>query len=77
MNTEFLKKIFEQSFLVVALATVCYFVVVEYKSLHLELIKKSNRDEELLIQRLMDLNNEKNELYERLIKSNCVEDGRK
>lgn len=73
MNKEFLKKIFEQSFLVIVLAAVCYFIVVEYKELHAELNKKTERDETLLLKRLNELNEQKDDLYERLINSNCTE----
>ena len=73
MNNDFLKKVFEQSFLVVILSVVCYFIVVEYKQLHEELNKKTERDETLLMARLKELNKQKDDLYERLIISNCVE----
>jgi len=70
MKSEIFARIFEQSFLVVVLCAVCYFMVLEYKTLHEELSQRTERDERLMLDRLAELNEQKDQLYERLILKN-------
>ena len=67
MNKDLLKKVFEQSFLVVFMSTALYFVFLEYKETYENLISKLENNEKLLINRVDVLNQENKDLYERLI----------
>lgn len=67
-TAQLFKKLFEQSFIVICLAIASYFLVVEYKSIFTKLLDKNDRDEEILLRRVQELNEENKELYERLIK---------
>tara|TARA_R110002020_G_C16113187_1_gene759726 strand:+ start:243 stop:461 length:219 start_codon:yes stop_codon:yes gene_type:complete len=72
VDKDFFKRLFEQSFLVVALALALYFVFLEYKSVYSSLLEKQNTDEKMLLDRLDKTRTEKDELYERLI--DCKDD---
>ncbi len=63
MDKEFIKKLLEQSFLTICLVLSLFFLVNEYK-------KRNDRNEDILLNRVRDLNKHKDELYERLIDCN-------
>ena len=66
-KTTFIKKLFEQSFVVICLIIGVYFIFLEYKSMFDKLNEKSDRDEQLLLERVKELNQKNEDLYERLI----------
>lgn len=66
----FIKKLFEQSFVVICLVLGLYFIFLEYKSMFDKLNAKSDRDEMLLLDRVRELNDKNDDLYERLINCN-------
>ena len=70
MNEGFLKRLFEQSFMIIILITGIYLIFLEYKSVFIKLDDKNDRDETFLLQRVDKLNEENKELYERLIDCN-------
>ena len=70
MNEGFLKRLFEQSFMIIILITGLYLIFLEYKSVFIKLDDKNDRDEMFLLQRVEKLNEENKELYERLIDCN-------
>jgi len=70
VNEGFLKRLFEQSFMIIILITGIYLIFLEYKSVFIKLDDKNDRDETFLLQRVDKLNEENKELYERLIDCN-------
>ena len=62
-DKEFIKKLFEQSFLIICLVSFLIFLIFEHK-------RKNDRDEQFLLDRVQELNQKNYDLYERLIDCN-------
>lgn len=62
-DKEFIKKLFEQSFLIICLISFLVFLIFEHK-------RKNDRDEQFLLERVEELNEKNSDLYERLIDCN-------
>lgn len=69
-KTAFIKKLFEQSFMVICLIIGVYFIFLEYKDMFHKLNTKSDRDELILLNRVKELTEKNEDLYERLINCN-------
>ena len=69
-KTAFIKKLFEQSFMVICLIIGVYFIFLEYKDMFHKLNTKSDRDELILLNRVKELSEKNEDLYERLINCN-------
>lgn len=69
-KADFIKKTLEQSFVVICLIVGLYFIFLEYKTMFEKYNDKSERDEEIMLKRLHELNEKNDALYERLIKCN-------
>lgn len=69
-KTAFIKKLFEQSFMVICLIIGVYFIFLEYKDMFHKLNTKSDRDEMILLNRVKELSEKNEDLYERLINCN-------
>ena len=69
-KTAFIKKLFEQSFMVICLIIGVYFIFLEYKDMFHKLNTKSDRDELILLNKVKELSEKNEDLYERLINCN-------
>ena len=66
-STDFWRRLFEQSFLVICLSLGVIFLFKEYKEIFTKLIEKNERDENILLDALEKSRDEKQKIYERLI----------